>query len=121
MAATGSTQAFSNNLTLLGTDLPPGSLTLAITSRTQGLTVMPGTSVGNLCLGGTIGRFVPQATQSDAAGTVNIPIDLTALPQPMGTVAAVPGETWNFQLWFRDSVAGQAVSNFTQGLEISAQ
>lgn len=32
-----------------------------------------------------------------------LPVDLGALPQPNGSVAATPGESWSFQLWYRDA------------------
>ena len=110
---------FLNNFSLMGSDLPSNSLTLAVTSQTQGFTQMPGTSVGNLCLGGAIGRFLPQAAASGVDGTVSLDINLNGLPQPTATVAVMPGDTWNFQLWFRDSLGGQPVSNFTQGVEVT--
>ena len=37
--------------------------------------------------------------QVTATGTRSVPLDLSSLPQ--GT-QLLPGETWNFQLWFRD-------------------
>jgi hypothetical protein len=48
-------------------------------------------------------------------------IDLTTIPTPTGFVAAQPGEMWQFQAWFRDSIGGQATSNFTDGLSITLQ
>ena len=44
-------------------------------------------------------------------------LDLGAIPTPTAFVAVQPGETWNFQAWYRDS--GQ--TNFTDGLEILFQ
>ena len=46
-------------------------------------------------------------------------LDLTSVPQPMGSVAVLGGETWNFQAWFRDSSMGASTSNFSDGLEMT--
>ena len=48
-----------------------------------------------------------------------LPIDVTAMPQPNGLVAAQAGETWSFQVWHRDSVMGQATSNFSDGVSVT--
>ncbi len=118
LAGGGSSSVAANDLVLSGSSLPLNSLTLAIASRTQGFVQAPGTSIGNLCLGGSIGRFIGQASSSGATGSVNVAVDLTSIPQPNGAVTALPGETWNFQIWHRDAVGGQSVSNFTNGLEV---
>ena len=36
-----------------------------------------------------------------------------------GLVAVVPGQTWFFQAWHRDTVAGQSTSNFTDAVEMT--
>ena len=41
------------------------------------------------------------------------PVDLMALPQPGGAVSASPGETWRFQVWFRDLDATGGTSNLS--------
>ena len=48
---------------------------------------------------------------SGATGEVSFTLDLTDLPQ--GTVF-IPGDTWYFQLWFRDVFT----SNTTDGIEV---
>ncbi len=80
----------------------------------------PAGSLGNLCLGGAIGRYVGpgQVQNSGTARIFQLEIDLGLHPQPTGLVNVAGGETWHFQCWFRDSVGGQAVSNFTDGLEL---
>ena len=80
---------------------------------------MPGGSLGNICLGGAVGRYVTQAASSGAAGEVFVSVDLTTIPQPTGNAVVQPGETWNFQYWHRDAVMGTAVSNFTDGLSVT--
>ena len=89
----------------------------------DGFIAMPGGSQGNLCLGGQIGRYVGpgQIQNSGTAGEISLLLALGATPTPSGLVAVQPGETWNFQCWFRDAVGGQATSNFTNGVEIVFQ
>jgi hypothetical protein len=52
-------------------------------------------------------------------GEISLALDLSQQPTPTGLVQVQPGETWNFQAWFRDSVGGQVTSNFTDGLEVT--
>ena len=124
LAGLGSGQLADNNLTLECRSMPVNSFAFFLTSQVQGFTANPGGSEGNLCLSGAIGRYVGpgQILQAGAAGSVSLLIDLTQIPSPTGFVAAGVGETWNFQTWFRDSSAqGQAVSNFSSGLEVTLQ
>ena len=83
----------------------------------------PGGSQGTLCLGGAIGRYVGpgQIVNSGSTGEITLAIDLTQTPQPTGLVSVQPGETWNFQAWYRDAIGGSATSNFTDGLSITFQ
>jgi hypothetical protein len=48
----------------------------------------------------------------------SVTLDLTAFPQPGGTHGVMPGETWNFQCWYRDANPGPT-SNFTDGISIT--
>ena len=86
-------------------------------SQTQGLVMPPG-SQGNLCLGGAIGRYRQDILNTGADGAVELQLDLSDTPTPTGCVAIQPGETWNFQLWFRDVNPGPT-SNFTDGVSIT--
>ncbi|MEM1450386.1 MAG: hypothetical protein AAF957_19700 [Planctomycetota bacterium] len=117
----GSSFVLVNELRVEASSLPVSSLAIALTSRTQDSVPMPGGSVGTLCLGGAIGRYVGpgQPMMTDAAGRFELQLDLTRTPQPTGLVAVAPGESWSFQCWHRDSVGGQATSNFTDGVEIT--
>ncbi len=120
LSATGSLLAADNSVRLTASHLPPQTFGLFLTSQVQSSVAMPGGSQGTLCLGGQIGRFAGDIFQSSAAGDSTLAIDLTQLPSPTGAVAAAPGETWNFQCWFRD--ANPAVtSNFTLPTSITLQ
>ena len=77
---------------------------------------MPPGSSGFICLGGAIGRF-NQPGNIGQGPTFSIQVDLTAVPQPTGPVAVQPGETWNFQAWYRDG----GTNNFTDAVEILFQ
>ena len=119
MSANGSLNVVNNDVTLTASDLPPNQFGIFVTSMIQGFVPgAGGTSNGNICLGGAIGRYTGPGLilSTGAAGTFSLPIDLTAMPQGNGTVAAMAGQSWNFQAWHRDSVG--LGSNFTDGLEL---
>ncbi|GEM_PF-1499616 len=117
----GSPSLSTNQLSLEASGLPATSFGFFLTSQQQAFVTGPGGSQGNLCLGGSIGRYVGpgQILNSGTAGSFTLPIDLTQIPQPTGFVSGAVGEAWNFQAWHRDSVAGSATSNFTDGVEIT--
>ncbi len=119
----GSDVAADNNLTLSTSSLPANSFAFYLASTTQGFAANPGGSQGNLCLSGSIGRYVGpgQIQQANPAGTISLVLDLTQIPQPTGFVTAISGDTWNFQAWYRDAVGGSATSNFTDGLSVTFQ
>ncbi|QDV08432.1 hypothetical protein Poly30_39750 [Planctomycetes bacterium Poly30] len=123
LSAAGSPLVSSNDLMLEASDLPPLSFGFFIVSRMQSFIQNPAGSAGNLCLTGSIGRYVGpgQIQQSNLQGAFSLGIDLTNIPQPLGFVAVQPGESWSFQVWHRDTAGGQPTSNFSQGLEIAFQ
>lgn len=116
--ATGLTQVSNNDVTLNAANLPNNAFGYFLTSRSQGFVPTPGGSMGNLCLGGSIGRYVGPGQNSGATGSFSLPIDLTQTPTPTGFVAVAVGETWNITTWHRDAVGGVATSNFTNGVSI---
>jgi len=123
LAGSGSDVASSNDLTLHATDLPLGSWGFAIVSATQGFIPSP-TGPGYLCLNGSIGRLVApsQIKNSGSIGAFDISIDLAQVPTPTGFVATSAGDTWNFQVWYRDVGSGPfPTSHFTSGVEITFQ
>ncbi|MEM6673625.1 MAG: hypothetical protein AAF726_12335 [Planctomycetota bacterium] len=121
--AEGSAITADNSVTLFAGDLPQAAFGFFLASRVQGFTANPGGSAGNLCLAGQIGRYVGpgQIQNSGVQGQISLAINLTQVPQPTGPVAVMPGETWNFTCWFRDSVGGTATSNFADGVSIDFQ
>jgi hypothetical protein len=120
---TGSAVASQNDVTLHASNLPLNAFGFFLCSRTQAQIAQPGGSLGVLCVGGSIGRYVGpgQVKNGGTGGSFRLDIDLAAMPQPSQPVAAAPGETWNFTAWYRDSVGGATVSNFTDAVGVTFQ
>ncbi|RKY16071.1 MAG: hypothetical protein DRQ55_18765 [Planctomycetota bacterium] len=121
-AATGTNAVPDNNLTMIASQLPENSHGFVITSREQGSVFPVNNSQGRLCLGGFIGRYVGpgQIQNSGSTGTFSLALDLDAVPTPAGIVAVQPGETWNFQAWYRDANP-TTTSNFTDAVAVTFQ
>ncbi|MEO1697019.1 MAG: hypothetical protein AAFU73_06970 [Planctomycetota bacterium] len=115
--AIGATAAARGDVTLEATGLPQLSTTLFLAADTSDFVASPGGSAGDLCLGGTIGRFLApgQLMTSDATGAAALTLDLDAIPAGATARAVAPGDTWWFQAWHRDG----AGSNFTPALRVS--
>lgn len=118
LAAFGSPNLALGELRLDASGLPPGQAALLVSSTLTGGPVTPPGSQGNLCLSGAIGRHHPAL--STGFGFAQVHVDPTYMPAPSGPVAWLPGETWNFQLWYRDQNPG-STSNFTDTRAIQLQ
>ena len=117
ISAAGNTSVSQNDLRLSAKQLPQDSFGFFLASQTQSFVTNPGGSQGNLCLGGSIGRFNEMIQNTGGSGRLDINVDLNAVPQPDGPVPASSGETWHFQVWHRDtSPTGASSSNFTNGI-----
>ncbi|MEZ6016094.1 MAG: S8 family serine peptidase [Planctomycetota bacterium] len=122
IAAFGSTMVAQNDVTLVAEQLPVNAYAFFLASMTQAFVPLHMGGLGTLCLGGSIGRGVGgQIYFSGAAGVIEATANLTAMPTPTGPVAVLAGQTWNFQAWSRDSVAGVSTSNFTNGVQVVFQ
>lgn len=119
LEAVGSGLAGTDDVHLLGSDLPPQQFALLINGTAAGFDPFPGGALGILCLGGTLGRHVDDVARVSGAGTVNVPLRLHALPSGSVAVPVAAGQTWRFQLWYRDAFNGVSVSNFSSALEIT--
>ena len=122
MGALGSGLVADNDVTLTASSLPPNQFGIFAVAPFQGFVPgTGGTSNGNLCLAGSLGRYVGpgEILSSGAAGEFQLAIDLQAIPQGGGTAGTSAGQTWNFQAWFRDQVG--LGSNFTDGISITFQ
>lgn len=115
----GSASVGTNDLDLVASSLPPLATTLFIVSADVGYFPMAGGSRGNLCLGGTIGRFrrPGEISTTGAAGRTTLSVDLTRLPVSLNPIVVQPGSTWFFQAWHRD-LDPMPTSNFTDGVEV---
>ncbi len=120
LEAVGSPWRVENALRLRATRLPPGALTLFLTSQTAGHVVAPGGSLGTLCLGGGIGRFdrPGEARGAGSDGLATLEVDLSTVPDPSSSRDVLAGETWRFQAWYRASSGGAATTNFTGSLAV---
>ncbi|MEM1447768.1 MAG: hypothetical protein AAF957_01185 [Planctomycetota bacterium] len=116
--AVGTPLLVENELYLRCVDMPTGTFGYFLTSRTQGLVMNPGGSQGNLCLAGGIGRYIADVKNSGSSGSIEVRVDVQAIPQPTGAVAAMAGEAWNFQCWFRDANP-TVTSNLSNGIEVT--
>lgn len=114
----GSEIATDNDITLTASGLPPNQFMLLAVSASVDSIPFAGGSQGTLCLGGAIGRYNGQIVNSGAAGSVDLSLDLTSIPVPGGPAAAMAGDTWIFQGWYRDAIFGIPVSNFTSALRV---
>ena len=72
----------SNSFSLSAVRLPVNKAGYFLASQSQGLAMPPG-SMGNLCLGGTIGRFADQVQVSGPGGSFWILVDLLDMPGPL--------------------------------------
>ncbi|MEM9802523.1 MAG: hypothetical protein AAGA20_19510 [Planctomycetota bacterium] len=114
----GSNRIAGCRLRLLASGMPAQSLGYVLVSQTPAAVPGAGGSQGTLCLGGSIGRYVQAVQSTGANGAFAQEAVPFALPQPTGTVAASVGETWRFQVWFRDANPGPT-SNFTDAFAVT--
>ncbi|MCP3919880.1 MAG: hypothetical protein GY711_30475 [bacterium] len=115
ITAAGSTDAGINDVILMADQITPGQFGYFLAGQTQGFFNPPGSS-GLICLMGNIGRY--NAVADIITGpSGSLQLDLTSIPvNPPQAVQS--GETWNFQLWYRDV---GSTSNFTDGVSITFQ
>lgn len=92
------------DFSLRASPLPGGSFALLVVGTTSGAQqgVFGGTDT--LCAQGSIGRGALRSIP--ALGSVSFPVDLQAIPQPGGPVAAVSGTSWVAQVVYRDPATG---------------
>ena len=114
LTASGSTNAADQSLTLSAHDLPLNKWSYFLMSRNQTFVPLFGGSQGNLCVGSPQIRF-SNNVMTTGPGNLTFSPDFNNLPQ--GQVF-LPGDTWNFQLWFRDNFPGPT-SNTTNGASVT--
>ena len=118
--ATGSHYIASNSLTLRADDLPTDVFAFLLVGTTSDFVANPGGSLGNLCVGGSIGRYWDALQGSGATGTTSHLLDLQNIPGASSAGTPVQaGQTLYFQWWHRDTVGGPPASNFPDGLRVT--
>ncbi len=112
ISATGGARVSDNDLVLTGSQLPPNQFGYFLMSQSTAFIPGFGGSSGNLCLGAPQIRFSGNVLNSGSVGQVTLAIDNQNLP---GGVVFQPGDTWFFQLWYRDL---GPTSNTTEGVQV---
>lgn len=116
LSHTGSTSIAANDLTLVSTGAPANQFGVFFYGPLQ--TQVP-YGDGNLCVHpGTVGvfRLLPLVS-ANGAGTTTKLVDFTQPPASSGPGVILPGSTWHFQHWFRDTFGpGGTGFNLTDGL-----
>ena len=118
LIALGSADPATLDLRLRASRMPALATAILLASLDRDVVPGAGGGLGTLCLGGPIGRFASSVQVANQDGTLQLDVDVTALPQPTGSVPALAGQTWRFQAWFQDSAQGQPTSNFTSAVQI---
>ncbi len=89
------------------------------------LSLMGGNSVGRYNVTGTVfsslGAFDASGVHQNVVGTSSVGsgFDVPTLVPISGSPTIMAGETWHFQMWYRDSAAGVGTANFTDGLSVT--
>ncbi len=111
MSAFGSQLVSDNDVTLFASQVPPAQFGYFLTSQSQGF-FNPPTSWGFVCLSGNIGRYNGNV---GTGPSFSLQINLTSMPVNP-PVAVQPGDTWNFQAWYRDVASS---NNFTDAVSVT--
>lgn len=120
LQAIGRPEAQANRVLLSVRNLPPLQFYLPLASRDSGLLPSPGGSDGTLCLGGDIGRVLSATASATTWGEGVASIDASAIPGGSSLSSATAGDTWRFQVWYRDG-GSQGGSNLTNSVAITFQ
>ncbi len=116
LRATGTLDSSANLVRLSTSDLPASQPTILITGQLEVQVPFAGGGQGTLCVGGDLGRYPIQP--SNSAGATVRDLNLASIPTSDGPASVLPGETWRFQLWYRDNNP-TLTSNFTEAVELT--
>jgi hypothetical protein len=119
IGVTGSLSIVANVFTLTAQGATPNQFALFFYGPEQ--TQMP-LGDGFLCIGpGATGLFrLGPAQLIDGTGRLTRAVDFEAAPANAGSGEVLPGSTWNFQMWHRDSMAaGGTGSNLTDAVSVT--
>lgn len=116
LQAAGSSKASFNTVSFRCLGLPSNQSGYLLASMAQADIFMPGGSQGRLCLGAPTARFTADVQNTFGGSIMFFNPDLSDVPLTP-SVAIQAGETWNFQVWYRDINPGQT-SNFSLPVSI---
>ncbi len=119
ISAAGKLDVSANDVRINLAGLPVGAVGYLLNGTAAGFVPNAGGSQGTLCLGGSVGRHngPGQVMLANSAGQMALQLDLTRIPTPTGIVAAIAGQTWRFQCWYRDANPS-VTSNFSSAVEL---
>ncbi len=103
---------------VVGWGFPPQNYAMLLVGTQPAQVPMAGGSTGTLCLGGTLGRFNNDLSFANPDGFVSFSVDPSQLPLGTGTMPALSGQTYHWQIWHRDQMPG-ATSNFSNGFSMT--
>lgn len=109
----GSSVASGNQLELNTRGLPAEVFGFYVMSNQAGSLPV---GDGVLCLGQPLFRYNSSPLLSSDEGTVRFPLDLNHLANG---AAALPGDTYHFQLWHRDTSGGVGTSNLSTAISVT--
>lgn len=121
LSAAGSLTASDNDLTFTADCLPAGVNGILVNTAEDAMNLVTvnnlGGGDGTLCIGSfTLGRSA--VVSADMNGVATIAVDLTAIPTNVALVPAMAGDTYHWQLWYRD---GMTNSNLTSAVSTTFQ
>jgi len=114
LLAVGSAALGDEDLTFVGSNLPPWQFAYLMMARERDEVPFFRGSQGTLCLEMPVLKFTPHVVPIDGAGGVEVPVDFGDLPPG---VDLLPGDVWNFQLWYRDMNPGMS-TNTSNAVEV---
>jgi hypothetical protein len=120
LVALGSPSIGEDDLTFIGSSLPAEQFTYLMMAA--GRAELPfRNSQGLLCLDMPVLLFTPHVVPTGPMGEMSLEVDFDNLPPGISIVA---GDTWDFQLWYRDvnqaqqNAGGQQTTNTSNGVEV---
>ncbi|MFT6832216.1 MAG: hypothetical protein ACJAZN_002386, partial [Planctomycetota bacterium] len=119
LTAFGSLIIQENRLLVRSASLPAQVPTLLLAARSDGLLTVPGL-LGPLCLGSPILRLMTLQQPSRPDGTAPSWVRLRGpvSPPASGDLAVQSGDTWHFQLWYRDA-NGSSGTNTSNAVQVT--
>ncbi|MEL6713372.1 MAG: VCBS repeat-containing protein, partial [Planctomycetota bacterium] len=108
-------------LRLLASSLPRNVFGFFIGAPTSAPPVVIPGSVGSLCLGPNLGRYIGPGEIGVAgeAGAFELEVAPDDLRSGGSAVTATAGLSWTFQAWHRDVVGGASTSNLTSAVTVT--